>query len=73
MMWLQGEYVYEAVRSVVHNYFTKKGSKAVWYPEKPYRMTPLTEEEKKAAAEAERQKAIKSLDAWKTAWDRAHG
>lgn len=72
-LWLEGKYVYEAIYSVIHNRFSKRGTKAYWYPDKPYRITPETEEEKEAKAEAERQKAIKSLTAWKEAWDRAHG
>jgi hypothetical protein len=71
-LWLEGRYVYEAIFSVIHNAFSKKGAKPIWYPEEPYRITPETEEEKQARAEAERQKAIKSLTAWKDAWDRAH-
>lgn len=71
-LWLGGRYVYEAVYSVIHNAFSRKGTKPVYYPDEPYRITPETEAEKKAKAEAERQKAIKSLTAWKEAWDRAH-
>ena len=71
-LWLEGRYVYEAIYSVIHNAFSKKGTKPVWYPDEPYRITPETEAEKEAKAEAERQKAIRSLTAWKEAWDRAH-
>ena len=69
-LWLEGRYVYEAVQAVMHNAFSKKGTKPLHYPDEPYRITPETEEEKKAKAEAERQKAIKSLTAWKEAWDK---
>ena len=72
-LWLQGRYFYEAVDTVIHNSFSKKGAKAQEYPKEPYRITPLTEKEKKDKAEAERQKAIRSLNAWKQAWDRQHG
>lgn len=71
--WLIGRYVYEAIDSVIHNRFSRKGSKAVWYPDEPHRITPLSDEETKQKAEAERQKAIKSLSAWKEAWDKQHG
>ena len=69
MLWLQGQYVYEAFAIVMHNAFRSKGTKPLHYPNTPYRITPPTEEEKKAAAEAERKKAIASLTAWKAAWD----
>lgn len=72
-LWLGGRYVYDAVQAVMHNSFSKKGTKPARYPDEPYRITPETEAEKKAKAEAERQKAIKSLTAWKEAWDRSHG
>ena len=72
-LWLQGVYFFEAVSIAICNSFRGKGQKALSYPEKPYRITPLTAKEKKAAKEAERQKAIKSLTAWKDAWDKANG
>ena len=72
-LWLGGRYVYEAVQTVMHNAFSKKGTKPAHYPKEPYRITPETEAEKKAKADAERQKAIKSFNAWKEAWDKAHG
>lgn len=43
------------------------------YPKEPYRITPLTEKEKAAAAEKERQKAIDSFNKWKAAWDKVNG
>ena len=72
-LWLQGRYFSEALSTVMHNSFSKKGTKALEYPNEPHRITPLTEEEKKAKAEAERRKAIKSLTAWKAAWDKVYG
>ena len=72
-LWLGGKYVYDALAVVMHNSFAKKGSTPIKYPEEPYRITPDTEAEKKARAEAERQKAIKSLTAWKSAWDKVYG
>ena len=72
-LWIQGMYIYEAFSTVMYNAFRKKGTNPAKYAEKPYRVTPMTEEEKKAEAEAEREKAIRSLNAWKDAWDRKHG
>ena len=70
--WMAGSYVYEAVSVVIHNAFGKKGSKPQYYPNEPHRITPETEEEKKAKARAEREKAINSFNAWKKAWDKTH-
>lgn len=71
-MWLQGAYIHEAFAVVMSNAFRKKGQQAVKYSKEPYRVTPPTKEEKAERAEAERQKAIKSLNAWKSAWDTVH-
>ena len=72
-LWLQGRYVYDAFAAVIHNAFSKKGSTPIKYTEEPYKIIPPTEEEKREAAKRERQKAIDSLNAWKAAWDNAHG
>ena len=72
-LWLQGRYVYDAFAAVIHNALSKKGTKAINYTEEPYKITPPTEEEKRAAVERERQKAIDSFNKWKAAWDNAHG
>ena len=72
-LWLQGRYVYDAFAAVIHNAFSKKGTKSIEYTKEPYRITPLTEEEKEQAAKRERQKAIDSFNKWKAAWDNVHG
>ena len=72
-LWLQGMYIYEAFSTVMYNAFRGKGKSPAKYTEKPYRITPETEEEKREKAEAERKKAISSLTAWKAAWDRKNG
>ena len=72
-LWIQGMYIYEAFSTVLYNAFRKKGTKPAKYAEEPYRINPLTEAEKKQQAEKERQKAIASLNAWKSAWDRKNG
>ena len=72
-LWIQGMYIYEAFSTVMYNAFRKKGSTPAKYAQEPYRVTPLTEEEKLAQAEKERQKAIASLNAWKSAWDKKNG
>lgn len=46
--WLQGVYVYEAVSIALANAFKKKGQQADKYPEKPHRVTPLSEIEQEA-------------------------
>ena len=48
--WLCGSYVRSAIASCF--------SRGVSYPEKPVRVTPLSEREKEEAAEAEREKAL---------------
>ena len=72
-LWIQGMYIYEAFSTVMYNAFRKKGATPARYAEKPYRITPMTEEEKEEQAEKERQKAIASLTAWKAAWDKKNG
>lgn len=72
-LWLQGRYIYDAFAAVIHNAFSKKGSRVIEYTKEPYKITPPTEEEKREAAERERQKAIASFTKWKAAWDKAHG
>ena len=72
-LWLQGLYVYDAMSATLHNAFSKKGSKPMHYTKEPYRITPMTEEEKEEAARKEREKAIRSFNNWKSAWDRQNG
>lgn len=61
--WLQGLYIHEAMATVIHNAFRDKGTQPLHYPEKPYRVTPLSEEEQKAEEEKEIQKIIDNLNA----------
>jgi len=69
-MWLQGLYIHNAVGVVLHNSFAKKGTTPEKYMEKPIRVTPLSDAEKKRNAEIERQKIIANLTAWGRAWER---
>ena len=72
--WWQGAYIYEALQAVASTAlsFGKKG-KRINYPTKPHRILPLTKEEKLDIAKKEREKAIRSLTAWKDAWDKKYG
>lgn len=72
-LWLQGKYVLDAFTCVMSAAFGKKGKKPISYPKEPYRITPLTEEEKKEQAEKARNKFVANLNAWKAAWDRQNG
>jgi len=63
MLWLQGAYVHEAFATVMANAFAEKGSQPVHYLEEPWRITPMTEEEKRAKEEADKQKMIKEFRA----------
>ena len=56
--WLQGLYIKSALDSSLSQIFKKKGSKGVQYIEKPLKLFPDTEEQKKKIAEAERKKAV---------------
>lgn len=70
-MWKQGVYVYEALCDVspVLHAFSKKGTKPLPYPEKPYGMEKekekeKTKEEKEREAENERLKATIFFNNW---------
>jgi len=46
-LWMQGLYFYEAICCALENAFAKSGTPRKKYPEKPHRITPLSEDEKK--------------------------
>lgn len=71
-LWLQGLYIYNAFGTVLANAFAKKGAKKQKYLEKPIRITPLTETEKRLKAEEERRKVIAHFTALQKAWDKKH-
>ena len=71
-MWKQGVYVYEALCDVspILHAFSKKGTKPLPYPSKPYGIEAnkeKTEEQKQKEAENERLKAIVAFNAWERA------
>lgn len=67
--WWQGMYIHKAVDTVIINRFCKKkGEPQEKYPDKPIRITPLSEQEKEKQAEAARQKIINDLTGWGNAW-----
>ncbi len=57
-MWLQGLYNYNAFAAIVGNALGRKGHKPLRYMEEPIRLTPMTEAEREARAEQERQRTI---------------
>ena len=65
-LWLQGLYIYDAVGTVLANAFAKRGSNPKKYPDKPYRITEKSEEEK----EAEKKKMVEDFRAQLMAMDR---
>lgn len=67
-LWLQGLYNYAAVSVALGNALRRKGTPAKSYPEEPLRITPLSEEEKAAKAEKEREKAIEYLNNLQKKW-----
>lgn len=68
--WLHGMYVYEAVSVALHNTMNKK---QLSYPKEPYRLTPLSDEEKEAKRQKELKKLISFLDDKGEAWNRKNG
>lgn len=58
--WLQGAYIYNAVSTALANAFRKKGVQAVDYIEEPFRIFPMTEEEK-AAKEARENAKMRAM------------
>lgn len=65
-LWLQGLYFFDALGTVVANATAKKGSTPKKYPEKPYRITEPSKEEK----EAEKKKQVEEFRAQLMALDR---
>lgn len=57
-LYVQGRYCFDAVSIALANGFRKKGMQPIEWMDEPYRLLPLTEEEKQAQAEEERRKAI---------------
>lgn len=76
-LWLQGLYCYNAFSSVMEGFGYslggRKGSKPQGYLKKPIEIGEKTEQEKRREAEIERQKAIASLNRWKSAWEQRYG
>lgn len=71
-MWKQGVYIYEALCDVspILHAFSKKGTKPLPYPTKPYGIElnkEKTEEELEQEAENERLKAILRFNQWEKA------
>ena len=72
-MWLQGLYVYDAVGSIMSSLFKGKGQQAAKYPDKPYRLTPLTEEEKAQKKIEIHNQLTRYFQAKKEAFERNNG
>ena len=71
--WWAGAYIRQAVQSALSTSLPWFKGKSIGYPKEPHRITPLTKEEKEEQKRKEQEKAIRSLNAWKDAWDRQHG
>lgn len=67
-LWMQGLYIYKAVAAVMSGMFSKNSE---GYLSEPIRITPLTEQEKRAKAEEERKRLVEALSAWETDWKNA--
>lgn len=57
-MYISGRYMFDAVSISLANVLRKKGMQPINWIDEPYRLIPLTEEEERAKAEEEREKAI---------------
>lgn len=72
--WLQGKYFFDALCVALSNFssgLAGKTSKAK-YPDKPQRITPLTEEEERAEKEKKLEAYKAELLAWQTAFNARH-
>lgn len=58
-MWMQGFYFYEGLDVALHNHLSVKQTQKRNYPDKPHRITPLTELEK----EQEKKKTLETFTA----------
>lgn len=65
-LWLQGLYNYDALTTVISNAMAKNKSGQKKYPEKPYRITEKTEEEK----QEEKQQMVENFRSQLMALDR---
>lgn len=76
-LWLQGAYFYDALSAGLaafgHALGGGKGAKPKGYMQKPFDIGEKSKEEKERLAKEEREKAIRSLNAWKTAWEQRYG
>lgn len=61
---MQGLYFHDAVSVVLSNAFKKPGQRPEKYHEKPIRLTPLTEKEKKQIEIRRASNIINDFDAW---------
>lgn len=70
--WLQGMYNYQGVALAIGNSFGKKGAKKEQYPKEPASLGLETEQEKRFAAQREREKIIAFLNRFKASFDAAN-
>jgi len=72
MMWLQGRYIFDAHMAALANFSAglagKRGNEK--YTEKPYRVTPMTEEEKEAERQRKLDAYIESLKTFQAEFNR---
>ena len=61
--WLLGAYFYNAIGTALANGFAKKGARKQNYLSEPFPIFPPTAEEKKARADAERERSMQALRA----------
>lgn len=69
--WLQGKYFYDALCVALSNFSSGLAGKMgkANYPEKPHRITPMTEEEKEEEKKRKLEAYKAELLAWQTAFN----
>lgn len=72
-LWLQGAYVSEAINAVAHNLTKKRGQKPATYPQKPYNLTPQTEDRKQEKQQQAQKEAIDYFDSLKKRLEQKYG
>lgn len=71
-LWMQGFYFYNAISTAFSNLFRKKGQPQERYLEKPIRITPLSDAEKREQRIKEREKIISELSKWEKSWKKRY-
>lgn len=72
-LWLQGLYINDSLTAIAHNLTRKRGQKPVTYPQKPYDITPQTEDRKQEKRKQAQKEAIDYFNDLKQRLDKKYG